>query len=169
MGSACCAEEKSGKTLTVVQAAPLPSGRGPASARKGGEDDEEDSTAVASAGSPEVPSVATLRLRQADGLEADVVVTRRPLGIRFLRAVMPLTVASVRAESAGEQLKIQPGLAVVAINGERITDASFECAYKSLMGALSTVPEDGPGPSESASQSTCTPLRPSIGEVTGAG
>mmetsp|Transcript_96812 Transcript_96812/g.269204 ORF Transcript_96812/g.269204 Transcript_96812/m.269204 type:complete len:175 (-) Transcript_96812:234-758(-) len=164
MGNACCSEEKGGSGgPTTVQTVPPPPVRGPKMSLEDGEPQEraspgglstieppseprshswigrQEDSPCSTIGEPPLPHVATLRFKRLDGEEVDVVVTQKPLGVDFKKSV-PLPVKAVRPGSIGEQLHIQTGWVLLAVNHQGIADVAFETAYAVLKETLSTIP-----------------------------
>mmetsp|Transcript_23842 Transcript_23842/g.71193 ORF Transcript_23842/g.71193 Transcript_23842/m.71193 type:complete len:159 (+) Transcript_23842:94-570(+) len=110
----------------------------------------EDETVFEDTGEPapledeakdEAGRTVTLLFQKSDGVEHEVLVSRKPLGIDFKREV-PLKVLTVRAGSAGADYEISAGWTLLAINGADVTTCTFSNVLDLLRESFARVPPD---------------------------
>jgi len=89
--------------------------------------------------SPEPRPEVVLMFHTEDGTAEEVLVTYKPLGLDFKKEV-PLLVTNVEPHSAGEELGIAVGWAIVSVDGKDISNCTFDEVLHLLRQAFLRVP-----------------------------
>jgi len=87
-----------------------------------------------------VPPHINLELSDDRGDVFNCQLTQRPLGVTFAASQTPLAVTSCGNGSHAQKLGVKVGMVVTAIDGQSISNKTYDKAWKMLVAAVSRLP-----------------------------